>query len=97
VRDFIYAKDAAEGILALALSHVPNKKGSLYNLGTGVGTSIKVLANMILDAAGENGRPVESMQASGSQSTLILDYVKTELACGWRPNITKAGACPSAK
>ncbi|UCV06683.1 NAD-dependent epimerase/dehydratase family protein [Dechloromonas denitrificans] len=89
IRDFIYADDAAEGIVALALNHLkdPNE-GGLYNLGTGVGTSIKALANMVLEIAGESGRAVESAHASGRQSTLILDYAKTWSACGWRPKIS---------
>lgn len=86
VRDFIYVEDAAEGVAALALSQSrESKKSGLYNLGTGVGTSIEALAKMALDAAGESGRAVESTHASSRQSTLILDYSKTESVCGWMP------------
>ena len=86
VRDFIYAEDVAEGIVALGLNHFKETKESdLYNLGTGVGTSIEALANLALDVAGESGRPVKSNHGSSRQSILILDYSKTVSACGWRP------------
>ena len=86
VRDFIWVEDAAEGIVALALSHSRNgNEGGLYNLGTGVGTSIGALADMVLDIDRQTGRPVNAKFSSGRQSSLILDFSATTSACGWRP------------
>lgn len=86
IRDFIWVEDAAEGIVALALNHFKegNERG-LYNLGTGVGTSIGALASMALEIAGQAGRPVKSKHSSDRQSSLILAFADTAAACGWRP------------
>lgn len=86
VRDFIWVEDAAEGIVALALNHF--KKGNergLYNLGTGVGTSIGALANMALEIAGQPDRPVKAKHSPSRQSSLTLDFSDTTSACGWQP------------
>lgn len=86
VRDFIWVEDAAEGIVALALNHLKkNDERGLYNLGTGVGTSIGALACAALEIAGEPARPVEAKHLSNRQSSLILDFSDTTTACGWRP------------
>jgi nucleoside-diphosphate-sugar epimerase len=86
VRDFIWVQDAAEGIVALALGQFKiGTEGGLYNLGTGVGTSIGALANMALEVAGQNDRPVKSKSSSGRPSCLILDSSDTTSACGWKP------------
>lgn len=86
VRDFIWVKDAAEGVVALALNHSKEgNDGGLYNLGTGVGTSIGALANMALAIAEQPDMPVEALQSSGQQSCLILDFSDTTSACGWQP------------
>jgi len=86
VRDFIWGEDAAEGIVALAINHVDegNERG-LYNLGTGVGTSIGDLANMALEIAGQPGRSLKAKYTSDRQSSLILDFSDTTSTCGWIP------------
>jgi nucleoside-diphosphate-sugar epimerase len=86
VRDFIWVEDAAEGIVALALNHFKEgKERGLYNLGTGVGTSIETLADLALEIAGQPDRPVKTKYSSDRQSCLILDFADTTAACGWRP------------
>jgi UDP-glucose 4-epimerase len=86
VRDFIWVEDAAEGIVALALNHVKEgNESGLYNLGTGVGTSIGTLVNMALEIAGQSDRPVKTKRSLGQRSSLILDFSDTTSACGWRP------------
>jgi UDP-glucose 4-epimerase len=89
VRDFISADDVAEGIVALALRH--NKDGNtggLYNLGTGIGTSIWTLAGMALEIAGQSDRRVEPKSTTSTQSSLVLDYSQTTHDCGWKPKTT---------
>lgn len=86
VRDFVWVQDAAEGIAALALNHFQNSdEGRLYNLGTGVGTSIGELAGMTLEIAGQTDRPVKAKHSLDRQSSLIVDFSDTTSSCGWRP------------
>lgn len=86
VRDFLWAKDAAAGIVALALDHNKNdNSGGVFNLGTGLGTSIGSLVHVALEIVGQPDREVESLFPSDRRSSLILDYSETEAACRWRP------------
>ena len=86
VRDFLWIEDAAEGIVALALNHFrKSDHGGVFNLGTGVGTSIGSLVSIALEIAGQSGRAVETKRSSGRQSSLVLDFSGTMSACGWRP------------
>jgi len=86
VRDFLWAEDAAEGIVALALGNLrEGNHGQLYNLGTGVGTSVGVLASKILEIAGQSGRQIETRCPSNRSSRLVLDFSDTTRACGWQP------------
>lgn len=89
VRDFLFVEDAAEGIVTLALSAFEsNNERRLYNLGTGIGTSIGELASIALEIAGQPNREVETNISSDRQSCLILDISDTTAACGWRPKTT---------
>lgn len=86
VRDFIWVADAAEGIVALALSNfVGGNKSSIFNLGTGVGVSIGSLAVLALKIAKQPERVVHANNVSNRKSSLILDFADTTVACGWRP------------
>jgi UDP-glucose 4-epimerase len=86
VRDFIWVEDAAEGIVALALSNFKDgNKCTLFNLGTSVGTSIGSLAELALDIGGQPNRIVYAKNASDRQSRLILDFSDTTSTCGWQP------------
>ena len=86
VRDFVWVEDAAEGIVALALGNLRQQNGcGLFNIGTGVGTSIGVLAELALKIAGQPDRLVCSKRLSDSRSTLVLNSSATTAACGWYP------------
>jgi UDP-glucose 4-epimerase len=89
VRDFIWVKDVAQGIVALVLGVInANIEGRIFNLGTGLGTSIGSLAELSLRIAAENDRVVLSKNLLVRQSCLILDYSDTTSACGWKPSTT---------
>jgi UDP-glucose 4-epimerase len=89
VRDFLHVYDAAKGIVELALGNIPTAtEGGLYNLGTGVGTSIGELACLALKIAGQSSRRVEAKFLAEKCSSLILECSQTTHACGWNPSIT---------
>ncbi|TJY43578.1 NAD-dependent epimerase/dehydratase family protein [Cohnella pontilimi] len=55
-RDFTYIEDALDAILLAAVS--PNSLGKLYNIGTGIETSILELAAIIASIAGQPDYPI---------------------------------------
>lgn len=82
VRDFLHIDDAARALIHFALSD----DTGVYNAGTGRGVSIGALADMVLAAAGQAGRPVSASQADGPPSHLLLDVGKA-LTAGWRAEL----------
>jgi UDP-glucose 4-epimerase len=95
VRDFVWVQDAAEGIVALALSQYKRGiEGGLFNLGTGIGTSIGDLASMALEIGGQSDRRVKAKCPSDRQSTLILDSTDITLTCGWEPETSLQQGLP---
>jgi GDP-L-fucose synthase len=87
VRDFVYSRDVAEGIL-LALYH--GTRGGFVNLGGGRGTSIKELVetlkgfidfNFIFDASKPSGAPRKQMDITLAKSMIGYDP-RTTLAEG---------------
>jgi nucleoside-diphosphate-sugar epimerase len=81
VRDFLWAADAAAGLVAVAMRGA----GGLFNLGTGKGASIGDLARRALDVAGETDRPVIAMNPDSRNSHLVLDITQTVASLDWRP------------
>jgi len=89
IRDFVWVRDVVEGISKLALMDLAEVgKPKMYNLGSGVGTSIGVLALLILELAGQPERRVVSKSQTRVASNIVLDYSDTTNACGWTPRTT---------
>lgn len=84
VRDFLWVEDAAQ---ALAFMSVGNAVGT-FNVGTGLGTSIFELARIVLNAAGQTERSVESGDEGSNRSRLVVDIAQTVAEFGWRPTTT---------
>lgn len=83
VRDFLWIKDAAEALAAMALG----VQTGVYNVASGEGTSIRSLALLTLDLANQSGRPVIGRQpATVPPSHLVLDPSETISDFGWRPH-----------
>jgi len=86
IRDFIWVRDVVDGLLRLAIhENSDDLSNRIFNLGTGMGTSIDNLARQTLDLAGQSSRRIVSKVNSKSTSSIILDYKQTTLACGWIP------------
>lgn len=84
IRDFLWVEDAAEGIVKMALSD----KSGIYNLGSGVGTSVFSLAKLALDLCGQPDRQIEASNPSSRLSCLTLDITETKRVWGWQPAVS---------
>ncbi len=82
-RDYVYISDVIDGYLKL-LDH-PELVGETINFGTGVGTSIRDIAEHVakrLDAR------VEYVQARPGEAThMIADASKAKTLLGWEPKV----------
>lgn len=88
-RDYLYIDDAVEAIL-LALA---TEADGVFNIGSGVGTSVLDLAHEIIRASGKGHL---SPQVSGahvsaaSQATLVYDIGKAKRELGFNPGVDLA-------
>lgn len=81
VRDFLAMPDAASAIeLMIASSFC-----GIVNVGSGVGTSVRTLAELVLAAAGQGGREIKSSAPSLGRSVNVLDISETKRILGWAP------------
>jgi nucleoside-diphosphate-sugar epimerase len=97
IRDFTYVGDAVE-IHNRALEN-ENANGKVYNVSTGLGTTIKDLAYKVIELSGKKLEPVFEEVREGDYSShiphrvrlpmelrqMVLDNQKASLDLGWRP------------
>jgi len=89
VRDFVWVQDVAEGISMLTRMDLTKTEISkMYNLGSGVGTSIGDLALLTLELAGQLERRVMSKNRTRVMSSIVLDCSEMTNACGWTPQVS---------
>jgi|GEM_PF-798154 len=84
VRDYIHVRDVALGLADLALG----ASEGIYNLGTGIGTSVGELAALLLTQAGEGARRVVPLACGNRPSWLVLDPNKMKTTFGWEPAVS---------
>jgi len=85
IRDFIHVTDIATGIVA-ALEK--GKEGTIYNIGTGRGTSTRQLVSMLESLAQNDGLSVRSKILPSRQFDVeanVLDSSKLTAHSGWVP------------
>ncbi len=84
VRDFIWLDDVVSAFLILI------REGSMgiYNIGTGVGISIREMAEKVLKVAGKDMRGVKSLAVSPLPSYNVVDIGKMRSTYGWSPKLT---------
>jgi UDP-glucose 4-epimerase len=79
-RDFIYVSDVAQAMLAAA-----GHDGGVYNVGTGVETSVLELHALCRRVAGSDREPELAPARLGDLRRSVLDPSKVERDLGWRP------------
>jgi UDP-glucose 4-epimerase len=96
VRDYIHVLDVAAGHLD-ALSHLSDENGlRIFNLGTGVGTSVLQLVAAFSEAC---GRPLPyeiTGRRAGDVAELIADPSRVRDAWGWRSTRNLTDMCRDA-
>jgi len=86
-RDFVYVTDVAEANI-LALKHA-KAIGEIFNIGTGVATTINQLANMLLELAGKNSlETVHSEPREGDIRHSVADISKAKEKLGYCPKVS---------
>jgi UDP-glucose 4-epimerase len=83
-RDFVYVEDCARAnLLALEAGD-----GQAYNVGTGVGTSINILFQTLLDVTGLQVQPRRGPRRPGDARHSYLDCTKIQHKLGWQAQVS---------
>jgi len=97
VRDFVYVGDVVEGILCAAKT--PDAVGGMFNLGYGIGVSLRTVVQRIIELTGSTCRPlfgavpyrkgeIRDLRADVSKSRQVLRWAaKTSLDDGLQQTI----------
>jgi UDP-glucose 4-epimerase len=83
VRDFLWVDDAAEAFAELATASTAQ---GIFNVATGVGTSIGDVAALALEIAGEAGREVVAA-TTGRMSAIVADRERMAREYRWQPQV----------
>jgi len=88
VRDFVYVGDVVEGILCAAKT--PAAIGEIFNLGSGIGVSLRTVAQRIIELAGSTSRPLFGAipYRKGEIWDLRADPSKSRQVLGWSAKTT---------
>lgn len=82
VRDYLAVSDAAA---AFAKIVVRGGRTGIVNVGSGIATSVRELAELLLGESNETGRPIIATARSTHPSFNVLDISETARILGWTP------------
>lgn len=83
VREFLYVDDCAEAVVRATQRY---DKIDPINIGTGVGTTIKELADTLADVVGYQGEVVWDTSRPDGVMRKVLDVTRMQAELGWTPN-----------
>ena len=88
-RDFIFVQDVIELLLNLSTRRSLNTKSHVYNVGTGIGTSVKDMGAMISELLGHSEfNFITQPKREGDVVNSIADTSETELDLSWKPRFS---------
>jgi UDP-glucose 4-epimerase len=88
-RDYIFVDDVSDALMALASAR--ESDGRTYNVGTGIGTSLREVAETIARIAGGGRVQRVDWPAMAQQietGDFVADVSRIEREVGWRPSVT---------
>lgn len=95
IREFLYVGDAAEGIVRATEKY---DDPSPMNIGTGIGTSIKELVDLIIEQTGFKGKLVWNAEKPDGQIVKCFNVEKMKKKLGWEPEtLLKKGLASTIK
>jgi UDP-glucose 4-epimerase len=83
-RDFVYVTDVARANL-LALQQADNQ---ILNLGSGLGTSVNEIYQVLAELTGFSPKPVHGPAKKGEVSRIFLNSERARQSLNWQPQIS---------
>lgn len=91
LRDYVYVGDVVEALLLVGVDE--RSDGRVYNVGSGVGTSMIDMAHLVVDIAGSGcieHHPWPPLVQEIDTGDFVADVTRIEREVGWRPATTLA-------
>jgi UDP-glucose 4-epimerase len=85
-RDFVHVCDVVKMIERCISSK--RSVGRVYNCGTGIGTSIKSLADLMIAISGKNVRPAYDKERPGEIDHSVAEITRAKMELGFQPSTT---------
>jgi UDP-glucose 4-epimerase len=83
-RDYVFIEDVVDANL-LALGVRPDHADPVFNIGTGVETTLNDLYARVAGLLGKAARPIYHPDRAGEQIRYCLDNTKAKRELEWRP------------
>jgi UDP-glucose 4-epimerase len=90
-RDYVYVTDVADATWRAATQRLPEPAlldARAFNIGTGIGTPVVRLAEVLRAAADRDVAIEYAPKRPGEQQDSFVDVEKAERVLGWRPTVT---------
>ena len=86
-RDYVYVDDIVEANLR-AVSPDRGAGGPTFNLGTGIGTNVLRIFELLASETGYPGGPTHAPARTGEVQRIYLDASRAERELGWKPQVS---------
>ena len=88
IRDFIHVQDVVDALINLAINK--NTSGSVYNVSTAQGTSIKTITEILSPLLNYKDEILidENKIRANEKNFVVADNSKLKKATGWSPKIS---------
>jgi len=85
IRDFVYVEDVVEALMTLVAHEAA--AGQVFNVGTGRGTSVRQVAEIVTRLCGVSSsvKSEPERQRAGDQRSLVPDVARIHQVTGWKP------------
>jgi UDP-glucose 4-epimerase len=83
IKDFFYVTDAASAAIAV----LESTEHKVFNVGSGTGTSIRQLLELMADVSGQPIQPRFAPSLPGDEKAYALDTRRIREAVGWFPQV----------
>jgi UDP-glucose 4-epimerase len=96
VRDYVHVLDLADAHARAIEALANGDRGGAYNLGTGVGSTVREVLSAVERAVGRPVPHVDAPRRAGDPPAAFADYRAAKAALGWEPTRTLDDAVTSA-